>query len=83
MYLSQGPMHPPLQGCIRAPAIQHGPQTEQDHSHSTPVPGGQQAREDYQCLYETSGLLSQLPPLQPQPDQRLHPGHRCQSLGGV
>ena len=77
-YFSGGPVHPPLRGCICIPAIQPGTRTEQDDDHFTRVPSGQRAQEDYQRLCGTRGSLSRLPPLQPQPDQRLHPRHRCQ-----
>ena len=83
MYLSQRPMHFPLRECIRTPTIQHAPQTEQDDGHPICVPGGQQAQENFQRLHGTRGLLSRFPPIQPQPDQQLHPGHRCQPLGGA
>ena len=59
------------------------PQTEQDDDHSTCVKGRQLAKEDYQCLRGTPGLQSQFLPIQPQPNQRLHPGHRCGPPGGM
>ena len=69
--------------CTRTPAIQHSPQTEQDDGHSTCLPGGQRAQENYQHLCGTRGPPSRFPPIQPQPDQQLHPGHRCRPPGGV
>ena len=63
MPLPRSPAHPPLQGCIRAPAIQHAPQTKQDDCHSPGVPGGQQAQENYQHFRGTCGPLSRLPPI--------------------
>ena len=55
MHLSQWPAHPPLQGHIHTPAIQHAPQTKQDYGHSPGVPGRQRARGNYQCLCGTCG----------------------------
>ena len=76
MYLSRWPMHSPLQGHIDTPTIQHTPQNKWDHCHSPCVPGGQGARENYQRLHGTCSLLSLFLPIQPQLDERLHPGHR-------
>ena len=63
MPLPRQPVDPPLRGRIHAPMIQEAPRTKRDDRHSPGVPGGQQARENYQCLCGTHGPLSRFPPI--------------------
>ena len=74
------PSSPRAHSC---PCTPTHPRTKQDVGHSTCVPGGQRAQENYQHLHGTCGLPSRFLPIQPQPDQRLHPGHRGRPPRGM